>query len=346
MDRFGVCLALAFVLCGCKTTSRSVLSGESASTTNASAELGEWSWLAGPNSLDSTIASVTNTSELVLEIPKADPLVSKSIGWGKINTLLNFVPVNNSSYSVFGGALDSSVGTFTRRAKWGGWNFIFDPVSKAEIGWGDTITDGEVILPREAFLSAPSDAYADNSFEVEAFGTKFILIRIDPSKGEHLCFQRLGRLQIPTAGYIGTKITIAGKQLERKTDGWYSGWLKVSRSGGMTTTRQLFERAQLLPDSAGEGGSIKVLSKDITTDRPLYLGKNLEFPMANSDENEKPAKMEFVMSEGFIANNPAQPSGRDSAMVETPDGSRLAGSDNILYKINEEKRWGYLNWRE
>jgi hypothetical protein len=117
-----------------------------------------------------------------------------------------------------------------RKANWGDWDFVYaDSGLKQSAGWGNALTSGELILPRELFLNIPTDKFVQNSFEIESFGERFVLIRLDPAKGHKLVFLKSGGAQTPTAGYVGSKAEVGGKVLERKADGWYSGTTRLSK---------------------------------------------------------------------------------------------------------------------
>ena len=90
------------------------------------------------------------------------------------------------------------------------------------------MTAGELILPRSLFADPPTNIFVQNSFEIESFGDKYVLIHLDPAKSHRLCFLENDGAKIPTAGYIGSKAEVGGTILERKVDGWYRGTTRMS----------------------------------------------------------------------------------------------------------------------
>ena len=92
----------------------------------------------------------------------------------------------------------SKVGPVKRKAKWGDWDFVYAGADlKQRAGWGNALTSGELILPRNQFLNIPTDKFVQNSFEIESFGDRFVLIRLHLAKGNKLVFIKSGDSQIP-----------------------------------------------------------------------------------------------------------------------------------------------------
>jgi hypothetical protein len=193
--------------------------------------LDEWSWLPTTAAYDEEVSKIPKDAAISFTIPENEPVLTDSGGgWGGISSSGEFVPRDKKSYFVRGGALVSMVGPVKRKAKWGDWDFAYaDADLKQHAGWGNALTSGEVILPRSQFLNIPADKFVQNSFEIESFGDRFVLIRLDPAKGHKLVFLKSGDSQIPTAGYIGSKAEVGGEILERKSDGWYAGTIRRSK---------------------------------------------------------------------------------------------------------------------
>jgi hypothetical protein len=339
-------VAIAAFLTGCNSTAPGH-SGEASNAGIPETKLDEWSWLSGPNKLDADLAQIPKDSDFEILIPKEDPLNSKSVGWGKINSLYNFIPTDEKSYVVLGGSLVTRIGSFEKKAKWGSWDFVYDATDKEKTAWGPDLTSGEILLPRSAFLSSPADASVENSFEIEASGSYYVLLRLDPTKHHHLCFLNVGRFQIPTVGYIGSRAEMNGQVLERKADGWYFGASRMSKPAGSTDMKHIFERGEDEPVSGSKGaGSVYVIDKSTTTRSPLYAAKNLEFPLDSVGQGGTKKKIQYIQSEGWVAYKPNLTIDKRAALVGTPNGSMIAGADMLAYKIDWEKRWGFLEWKQ
>jgi hypothetical protein len=336
-------IAAVLLLTGCKGSAPSNPSRQAADT-----KLDEWSWLPGSSKHEADVAQISKDAELELFIPKDDPLASKSVGWGKVGTAFNFIPTEKKSYVVSGGALVSKIGAIEKKAKWGDWDFVQDAAHPQHVSWGHSLTSGEVLLPRAIFVSIPTDAVVQNSFEIEAFGDTYVLIRLDPAKGHRLCFLQVGRLQLPTAGYVGTKAEVDGKILERKTDGWYLSSKKMSQPSSSTNLDGIYAKGDDKPDSGiGGGPSIMILDNKITTENPIYSSKNLEFPLDSEKQDSGKRKQEYIQSEGWLAYSPPiSASDKKAALIDTPKGRMIAGNGLLAYKIDNERRWGFFPWKE
>jgi len=223
-------LTVSLLATGCGKSSLSGTSGQAAASKPVIA-LDEWSWLPPTTKHDAEVAQIPKDSTIEFSIPENEPLKTDSGGgWGGISDNGEFVPRDKKSYYVRGGALVSNVGPVKRKAEWGDWDFVYaDADLKQHAGWGNALTSGELILPRKVFLDIPADKFVQNSFEIESFGDRFVLIRLDPAKGHRLVFLKSGGSQVPTAGYVGSKAEVGGKILERKLDGWYAGATRLSK---------------------------------------------------------------------------------------------------------------------
>jgi hypothetical protein len=230
MKRITIIAAFAvIVLSGC---GRSDSTTTKADTKVSEQKLDKSSWLPKTSKHDAEVAQIPKNTQILFFIPKDEPLDAESVGYGmKIDPYFNMTPIDKKSYIVKGGALVSKLGPIEKKAKWGDWDFVYEDASHTKkAGWGECLTSGEILLPRNWCEEAPPTNFiVQNSFEIESFGDDYVLIHLDPTKGHRLCFIRSGVSQAPTAGYIGSKAEVDGKTLERKADGWYS-ISKTSRS--------------------------------------------------------------------------------------------------------------------
>lgn len=346
-------LVAAFLLIGCKSSAPIRPSQQTADD-----KLTEWSWLPASHGHDAELAQLPKDADFQMYIPKDEPLATKSTGWGKVGASFEFLPIEKKSYEVLGGTLVSKVGAIEKKAKWGDWDFVYESARKEQIPrphWGYCLTSGEVLLPRTVFLSPPSDAYVENSFEIESFGDSYVLLHLDPAKAHRLCFLQAGRLQLPTAGYIGTKAEIGGKILLRKNDGWYSSNVKadgtidsqrMSQANSSVDLKQVYAKAEDKPDvGSGGGPTMMILSEKTTTDNPLFVSKDFDF-LVNSENPGQPRRG-YVQSEGWLAYSPPiSASDKKAALVTTPQGRMIAGNLLLAYKIDRERRWGFIDWKE
>ena len=183
------------------------------------------SWLK-TNKYDKDLSEISEDSEVEYEIPHDEPLDSK--GTGKIDTYGNFTPIDKKSYQITGGALVSTLGTIKKKAKFKDWDFVYEDTTRTKKGgWGPLLVHGEMIVPKSLFSSQLSYV-SQNSFEAESFGEKYVLIRLDSTKGHRLCFWELpDGSRFATVGIIGTKVEVGGNIVERKADGWYLGTDKL-----------------------------------------------------------------------------------------------------------------------
>ncbi len=328
MERFvfAIVFAVVFTSTGCNR-SASGRPGQPADAKVIEAKLDDWSWLPKSSKHEAEVAQIPKDAQFDLFIPKPEALTAKSLAWGWVDSSFNFTPAEKKSFSVLGGALVSRIGPLEKKANWGGWDFIDDAAGTEHRGWGYSLTSGEILLPRSTFDSPPTNTSVKNSFEIEAFGDNYILIRLDPAKGHRLCFLKVGRLQLPTAGYIGTQAEVDGRILERRADGWYLGTKKMSLTSTSTDLERILTRGRDKADSSG-GGLFGVMRprKDATIEpksQPLYASKNLEFPLDSESQSGRKQKLEYIQSEGWLAN----------------------GGDGLVYKIDLEKRWGFFGWK-
>lgn len=200
------------------------------SGTQAPAVLDKWSWLPVTHTHDAEAARIPRDAALSLFIPKDDPLEAGSDGgWGGIDTFGNFTPTDRKSYVVKGGSLVSKIGPIERRAKFGDWDVLYSDAARTQrAGWGNCLTSGEILVPRETFADPSADLYAQNSFAIETFGPTYLLVRLDPARKHKLCFLEQGGGQMLTAGVLGSKAEVGTRVLERRADGWYAGDVRFS----------------------------------------------------------------------------------------------------------------------
>lgn len=206
-------------------------SSEESPEDRAPAELTAWSWLLSSDEHDLLLDKVPEGAKVAFSIPRDSPLKTHSEGPGGIDTHGNFVPREKNSLVVDGGALESRLGPILRRATWGDWDEVWtDELRTRRSGWGYSLTQGEILLPRSSFESPPPDIHVANLFEIEPFGEGHVLVRLDPAKGHRLCFlEAAGGSRTSTAGFIGSRAIVDGVILERRIDGWYRGETRMSR---------------------------------------------------------------------------------------------------------------------
>jgi hypothetical protein len=231
MKQLTLGLSIALLLVGCGQSTSPGQSGQSADSKVSNQKLDKWSWLPKTTKHDAEVAQIPKGAEVGFSIPKDEPLDAESVDYGmKIDPYGNLTPIDKKSYIVKGGAFVSKLGPIEKKAKWGDWDFVYEDVSHTKkVGWGECLTSGEILLPRNWCEEAPTNFIVQNSFEIESFGEDYVLIHLDPTKGHRLCFIKSGGARAPTAGYIGSKAEVDGKTFERKADGWYSGTTRVSR---------------------------------------------------------------------------------------------------------------------
>ena len=175
------------------------------------------------------MAKIPPGTKLSLSIPETKPIKTHSEAPGGIDSELNFIPTAKKSLVVDGGALVSQLGPVTKTAQWGDWDEVWsDPLHKTRFGWGYCVTAGKVILPKDAFEHTPSDRYAQNALEIEAFGDQYVLVRVDSTRHHRLCWLEPSYGGGTTAGWIGSRAEVNGKVLERRADGWYQGRWRMS----------------------------------------------------------------------------------------------------------------------
>jgi hypothetical protein len=228
-------LTATVLLTGC---SRSPVPEQSTSTPtqHAKGETDSLSWIPRTDKYSSEASKISAAADLLYIIPKKSPL--RSTGSGGIDSYGNFVPrTDKQSLMVFGGTLASRVGITnveaSREASFGSWDFIYADTGKSNVvGWGYSLTNGEVIVSREQFRRAPTNRVVFNRFEIETFGDKYLIIRLDPRKRDSLClFDESGQSRsvgalwgpfpvIPTAGYVGSTADVGGTLYERTAHGW------------------------------------------------------------------------------------------------------------------------------
>ncbi len=142
-----ITIATAIAFIGCKQTSP----GQFADSRAPETKLTEWSWLQNSGKHDAEIAQIPKDAEFDLFIPEKEPLVTTSFGWGWVDNFFNFTPAEKKSGSVVSGTLISRIGTYEKKAKWGDWDFVDDSARIEHKGWGYSLTNGEVLLPKETF---------------------------------------------------------------------------------------------------------------------------------------------------------------------------------------------------
>jgi len=205
---------------------------------------------------DQTVASITQGSELTLQIPKEAKVEYSGFQQAFVGT---FAPVAGS-FEVSGGKLISKVGDIQKEAMFKDWAYVYAAGDKKKVlGWGPCLTSGEVIVSNIFVRSVPSEYMVENRFDTEDFGPGFTLIRLDPSNGDRLCIwvkrpdtgmkvvgvsdfgsgtfsgkvndsiDYTDLVLVNTAGYIGTTTTFGDKKFVRQKEGWFLGTKKMSK---------------------------------------------------------------------------------------------------------------------
>lgn len=235
MKRTIVLLTATLLLAGC---GKSVAPEKFTSTLgqHVKRETDSLSWIPRTGKYTLESSKISPGAKLLYYIPKNSPL--RSTGSGGVDSNLNFVPRSDKrSIRVLGGTLVSVAGVTSveasRKASFGSWDFIYADARRSKVvGWGYSLTSGEVIVSREQFRRAPTNRVVFNRFEIEAFGDKYLLIKLDPRKGDSLClFDESGQSRnvgvmwgplqfVPTAGYVGSIADAGGKAYERTAGGW------------------------------------------------------------------------------------------------------------------------------
>ena len=235
MKRTIIMLTATLLLAGC---GKSVAPEQSTSTSgqHVKREPDPLSWIPRTGKYTSESSKISPSAKLLYYIPKNSPL--RSTGSGGIDSNLNFVPRSDKrSIRVLGGTLVSVVGITSveasRKASFGSWGFIYADARRSKVvGWGYSLTNGEVIVSREQFRRAPTNRVVFNRFRIEAIGDKYLLIKLDPRKGDSLClFDEGGQSRdvgvmwgpfqfVPTAGYVGSVADVGDKVYKRTAGGW------------------------------------------------------------------------------------------------------------------------------
>jgi hypothetical protein len=227
MSKHVVRFAIACMLFALSTACKSPMHSDN---TASAPKLDKWSWLPQTHQNDAAAAQIPQGATISFFIPENEPLDTKSNGWGGISSTGEFVPTDKKSYTVKGGALEATIGPIVKKAHWGDWGFVYaDEAHSQKVGWGNSLTSGDLLLPKKVFLDPPADRFVQNSYEVEPFGNDYVVIHLDPAKGHRLCFMKVNGGTFPTAGYLGSKAEVGGNVLTRKADGWYLGNRQVSQ---------------------------------------------------------------------------------------------------------------------
>lgn len=188
--RKAIAMAAFYALSGCSPhgNQKSILSGGN-EINSPPAQLTKWSWLPPSTAHAAEVATIPPGAKLALFVPATRPIRTHSDALGGIDSDLNFIPTGKNSLVVDGGALVSQLGPITKTAEWGGWDeFWSDAAHKSRFGWGYCVTAGEVVFSRKVFEHPPSNRYARNAFDIEAFGDQYVLVRVDSAKFQHLCW--------------------------------------------------------------------------------------------------------------------------------------------------------------
>lgn len=182
------------------------------------------SWPPRTHRLDKEAALIPFQQKVTYYIPEYDPVEGK--GTGGIDTYGNFLPGDNYKVS---GTMISSAGKVKRTASFGDWGHIYsDKSKKRSVGWGEALTSGEMIIPRDKILGETVEGYVENLFEIEDLGDDYFVVKLDKNKGHRLItVSTLYGSRSFTFNLSGTQIESKGRIFTRKADGWYVGEKKV-----------------------------------------------------------------------------------------------------------------------
>ena len=195
----------------------------------APAKLTKWSWLPASDAHAAEVATLAPDVEVHYLIPENAPLKMHSDAPGGIDTFGNFIPREKKSIVVDGGLLVSQFGASKKTAQWGDWSEVWTDAShRQRAGWGYCLTSGEILLPRAALEKPPAGLFVQNTFVIESFGDRHVLITLDRAKGHRLCFLETDHSRVQTAGFLGSKAEVRGNALVRQSDGWYFGTKRMS----------------------------------------------------------------------------------------------------------------------
>lgn len=314
----------------------------------------EWSWIPSTASHDLEVAKIPHDATVRLSIPQDRPLATRSNGWARIDIYSVFQPLDKAFkplskdiYAVLGGDLVTDLGDVKKTASFGSWDFVQWDDSSPYPYWSHSLTSGEVILPNKTLLR-PNDLVSNNFYAVEKFGPQFILITIDPSKGHRLTWLKIGRLQIPTPGFIGSKAEIAGKIYECRREGWYLGEKRVWENAPTGRFSEYHKNTRLTIDAGFEmptGARVVLWGSEVTPDNPLSIRQDFELPVLNPATGVEEGR-EHVSRDALIARNADADPKALCGRVRTDSGDiNLFGTDNLIYKINRDQRWGTFGWQ-
>ncbi|MBN1587625.1 MAG: hypothetical protein JW937_09415 [Candidatus Omnitrophica bacterium] len=184
------------------------------------------SWPPATGVNDELAARIPEDAQLIGGIAEDDPLSQE--GMSVLGADGNFWP-QKGEMRITGGSMRTQVGEFEKRAKFTDWDFVYKDKNQTEkLAWGATLTSGDLLLPVEFLTQAPEGIYAENRFEVQDFGDKFVLVHLDPAKGHRVCVLSGGSNMYPTIGAVGSVAELDGVAVTRREDGWYQGSRKVS----------------------------------------------------------------------------------------------------------------------
>jgi hypothetical protein len=113
----------------------------------------KWSWLPKTAKRDAEIAQVPNGAQIYFSM--GEPLESNAGSGFQFPDASHtrFIPAEKEPSSFVRGSLISKLGSVTKEAKWGDWDFVFaDAAHREKAGWGHSLTSGEILLPRKVFL--------------------------------------------------------------------------------------------------------------------------------------------------------------------------------------------------
>jgi hypothetical protein len=171
---------------------------------------------------DNETRTLSKEAKVSCRISQNDPI--QYSGSKTLSPTVSGLMLPNDDFKINGGTIISKLGDIEKTAKVTDWDFVYEDASlKNKINWGPCLTKGELILPLSLFENPPYKMYVNNFFEAEDYGEKHILIRLDATKNHRLFMVD----QELTVGWVGTKISLNDKIIERHKDGWYYGKQKI-----------------------------------------------------------------------------------------------------------------------
>lgn len=148
------------------------------------------------------------------------------------------------------GSLTSKIGSVEKAAEFARADFVFrdsdfkqsrcaDPTRCGGGEWALCLSSGALLIDTEHLLGeakklkfeqggAPEEFYMRNEFAFRALTDKVGIIEIDPGRKHQLCMPVAANgSPVLVIAPLGTRLLTAGKQIERRSDGWYYDGTKL-----------------------------------------------------------------------------------------------------------------------